>query len=87
MAVTDVLDKLDIDRQAPKGGSQGGSAIRDGQPPTLILLVADLVSAAIAVPLALVLLSIGSSVTSNSLRHFWQNVGADASFPTAVVIA
>jgi exopolysaccharide biosynthesis polyprenyl glycosylphosphotransferase len=55
--------------------------------PVGVLLAADLVAAAIALPLALLLLAVGSTTQGNSLTHFWSNVGADASFPVAIVLA
>lgn len=58
-----------------------------GQWPIGLLMVADLVAAVMALPLALLLLQTASPVSSNSLARFWTNVGADASFPAAIVLA
>jgi exopolysaccharide biosynthesis polyprenyl glycosylphosphotransferase len=52
-----------------------------------VLLATDLVVAALSVPGALLLLSLGSAVPTNSLSHFWGNVEKDASFPIAIVLA
>jgi exopolysaccharide biosynthesis polyprenyl glycosylphosphotransferase len=61
--------------------------ITGDQWPVALLLAFDLFSAAVALPLALLLLSTSSSAESNSLSRFWTNVANDASFPVAIVIA
>jgi hypothetical protein len=65
----------------------GSAPIAGDQWPVALLLAIDLVTAAIAIPLALLLLSMFSSAQTNSLRDFWSNVESDASFPVAIVIA
>jgi exopolysaccharide biosynthesis polyprenyl glycosylphosphotransferase len=85
--VTDVVrayDPLCIDEV---GVEQGGGPVGGDQRPIGVVLAADRVAAAIALPLALLLLSVGSPTASNSLSHFWRTVGADASFPVAIVLA
>ena len=65
----------------------GSAPIAGDQWPVALLLAIDLVTAAIAIPLALLLLAMISSAPTNSLREFWSNVESDASFPVAIVIA
>jgi hypothetical protein len=50
-------------------------------------IAADLLAAAISLPIALLLLSWTSTVRDNSLDRFWSNLGYDSSFPAAIVIA
>ncbi len=52
-----------------------------------VLLAADLLAAIVAVPVALLILSMGSPVEGNSLSHFWRNVAHDSSLPVAIVAA
>jgi exopolysaccharide biosynthesis polyprenyl glycosylphosphotransferase len=66
---------------------QGGGQVGGCQWPIGVMLATDLVAAAVALPLALLLLAVSSTTATNSLSHFWRNVGADASFPVAIVLA
>jgi exopolysaccharide biosynthesis polyprenyl glycosylphosphotransferase len=50
-------------------------------------VAADLFAAAIALPVALFILSLTSTVKDNSLGRFWGNMGFDCSFPAAIVVA
>ncbi len=79
MDAPDLLD-FDVDEVAP-------APIAGDQWPVALLLAVDLVAAAIALPLALLLLTMISPAESNSLGKFWGNAESDASFPVAIVIA
>jgi exopolysaccharide biosynthesis polyprenyl glycosylphosphotransferase len=86
MAVDEVLQ--DLDAFCVEVGSQrDGTRIANGQLRTGVLLATDLVVAALSVPGALLLLSLGSTAPSDSLSRFWGNVAHDASFPVAIVTA
>ena len=63
------------------------AALANDQWSIVVLLAADFVAAIAAVPVALILLSIGSPVSSNSLSNFWRNAAQDSLFPVAIVIA
>lgn len=80
--LADAPDLLDFDVDevdaAPIAGDQW---------PVAWLLAVDLVAAAIALPLALLLLASISPAESNSLSRFWGNAESDASFPIAIIIA
>jgi exopolysaccharide biosynthesis polyprenyl glycosylphosphotransferase len=65
----------------------GTAHIANDQWSIAVLLAADLLAAIVALPVALLLLSMGSPVESNSLSHFWRNVGHDSSFPVAIIVA
>jgi exopolysaccharide biosynthesis polyprenyl glycosylphosphotransferase len=69
------------------GEERAGDTRFGGQWPVGVLVAGDLLAAVIALPLALILLNMASPARSNSLTHFWANVGADASFPGAIVLA
>ena len=84
--VTDLLDPPDGLCFGIANENGGASNIRD-ELPVAVLLATDLVAAAIALPTALLLLSLSSPASSNSLSHFWGNVGSGASFPVAIVVA
>ena len=84
--MTDVLETLEtpgLDARAENGANPTSA----DQWPIGVLFAADLFAAAVAVPLALLLLSLGSPGRIDTLGHFWENVGTDASFPVAIVIA
>jgi exopolysaccharide biosynthesis polyprenyl glycosylphosphotransferase len=85
--VTEVLEAASDPLRLDVVGEKGSAAKLGGQWPVGVLLAGDLLAAVIAVPLALVLLNVASPASSNSLTHFWVNVGADASFPAAIVLA
>ena len=84
--VTDVLETLDS-LCLEEGAEAERAPIVGGRWPTGVVIAADLVAAAIALPLALLVLSASSPALSNSLGHFWRNVAAGASFPLAIVLA
>ena len=79
-----ILDPLCLDEFEVE---QSGVPLGGGQWPIGVVLAADLVAAAIALPLALLLLSVASPARTNSLGDFWRNIGAGASFPVAIVLA
>jgi exopolysaccharide biosynthesis polyprenyl glycosylphosphotransferase len=76
----DLLD-FDVDDEV------GAAPIAGDRWPAIWLLAFDLVTATIALPLALLLLAMISPAESNSLSKFWVNAESDASFPVAIVIA
>jgi exopolysaccharide biosynthesis polyprenyl glycosylphosphotransferase len=80
--LVDAPDLLDFDVD-----EVGTAPIAGDQWPVAWLLAVDLVAAAIALPLALLLLATISPAESNSLSNFWSNVRSGASFPVAIVIA
>ena len=81
--VKEATDQLSFD----VGDAPEPVPITGDQWPVALLLAFDLLAAAVALPLALLLLGVSSSAESNSLGRFWTNVGNDASFPVAIVIA
>jgi len=81
--VKEATDQLSFD----VGEAPEPVPITGDQWPVALLLAFDLLAAAVALPLALLLLGVSSSAESNSLGRFWTNVGNDASFPVAIVIA
>ena len=84
---TDVLEVFDPLCFDDVGSEQRGEPITRDQWPVGLSLAADLLAAAISLPLALLLLSMGSPARINSMTHFWGNIGSDASFPIAIVLA
>jgi exopolysaccharide biosynthesis polyprenyl glycosylphosphotransferase len=68
-------------------GRPNATPLANDQSSVVVLLAADMLAAIAAVPVALILLSIGSPVASNSLKYFWSNAGHDSPFPLAIVIA
>ena len=90
MAGSQTLTK--VEEATDQLGCDVGAAIEPvpiagDQWPVALLLAFDLLAAAISLPLALLLLGVTSSADGNSLGRFWTNVGNDASFPVAIVIA
>ncbi len=83
--VTEVLEASSL--RADAAGEKGSAAKLGGQWPVGVLVAGDLLAAVIALPLALILLPMASPAPSNSLGHFWANIGSDASFPAAIVLA
>jgi exopolysaccharide biosynthesis polyprenyl glycosylphosphotransferase len=84
--VTDVLDTLEsfgLDQT----DEERETTIAGDQWPVGILLASDFLAAAMALPLSLLLLSLGSPGKIDSLGHFWINVRTDASFPVAITLA
>ena len=84
--VTDVLETLDPLR-LEVGTERGRAPLVGDRWPIGLMVVADLVGAAIALPLGLVLLSLTSPASTNSLGYFWTNIEAGALFPVAIVLA
>jgi exopolysaccharide biosynthesis polyprenyl glycosylphosphotransferase len=83
--VASVLDPPDLGLDFAE--EFGDTRIKADQWPVAFLLAADLAAAAIALPVALFLLSVSSPAPSNSLSNFWSNVESGALFPVAIVIA
>ena len=79
----DILDPPCLDATE----EPSAAALANDQWSIVVLLAADFVAAIAAVPVALILLSIGSPVSSNSLSNFWRNAAQDSLFPLAIVIA
>ncbi len=79
----DVFDPpcLDVTEEPP------ATALSNDQWSIVVLLAADFLAAIAAVPVALILLSIGSPVSSNSLSNFWRNAEQDSLFPLAIIAA
>ena len=75
--VKEATDQLSFD----VGDAREPVSINGDQWPVALLLAFDLLAAAVALPLALLLLGVSSSAESNSIGRFWTNVGNDASFP------
>jgi exopolysaccharide biosynthesis polyprenyl glycosylphosphotransferase len=65
----------------------GTTPIAGDQWPVALLLLVDLLATAIALPLALLILSVTSDAKENSFTHFWGNVRIEAFFPLAIVAA
>ncbi len=85
--VIEVLEAASDPLRLDIGGEKSSTAEIDGQWPVGVLVAGDLLAAVIALPLALSLLPMASPAQSNSLGHFWANIGSDASFPGAIVLA
>lgn len=85
--VTEVLEAASDPLRLGIVGEKGSPGKIGGQWPVGVLVAGDLLAAVIALPLALILLPMASPAPSNSLAQFWRNIGSDASFPVAIVLA
>ena len=80
-----VLDNLE--RLSSDNTDESGRVPSTGdQMPVGVLLATDLIAAAIALPVALLVLSLTSPAQQNSLSDFWKNIESSATFPVAIVI-
>jgi exopolysaccharide biosynthesis polyprenyl glycosylphosphotransferase len=84
--VTDVLETLKPLR-LPGRSERDLTPIVGDQWPIAALLAADLFAAAVALPLALLMMSVLSSAKVDALSHLSGNLETDASFPVAIILS